>query len=56
MDVVENTLDTPLAEFLDRPLFCFPAQESGAGPRVSPLRFCWEDGAVWIIASRRGRT
>ena len=50
MDVVENTLTVPLDDFLDRPLFCFLAQQSAGGARVSPLWFHWEDGAVWIIA------
>jgi len=38
-------------EFLARPLFCFLAQASESGPRVSPLWFIREDGAVWIIAN-----
>jgi nitroimidazol reductase NimA-like FMN-containing flavoprotein (pyridoxamine 5'-phosphate oxidase superfamily) len=50
MDVVENTLEVPLTEFLERPLFCFLGQTGAGGPRVSPLWFRWEDGAVWIIA------
>jgi hypothetical protein len=50
MEIVENTLDVPLAEFLDRPLFCFLAQQPAAGARVSPLWFHWEESVVWIIA------
>lgn len=56
MEVVEDTLDVALEDFLDRPLFCFLAQESDAGPRVSPLWFLWEDGAVWNIARLEGRS
>jgi nitroimidazol reductase NimA-like FMN-containing flavoprotein (pyridoxamine 5'-phosphate oxidase superfamily) len=56
MDVVENTLGVDLDEFLDRPRFCFLAQASEAGPRVSPLWFLWEDGAVWIIAQLENRS
>jgi hypothetical protein len=56
MDVVENTLGPALDEFLDRPLFCSLAQASVEGPRVSPLWFLWEDGAVWIIAQLEGRS
>lgn len=51
MEFVENTLDVELDEFLDRPLFCLLAQESDAGPRVSPLWYLWEDEAIWIIAT-----
>jgi hypothetical protein len=56
MDVVENTLDTDLSEFLRRPLFCFLAQHSPSGPRVSPLWFLWEDGSVWLIAMLNDRS
>ena len=56
MDVVENTLGVDLDAFLDRPLFCFLAQAPESGPRVSPLWFLWEDGAVWIIAQLEGRS
>ena len=53
MDVVEDTLPVELDEFLDRPLFCFLATLSVEGlPRVSPLWYLWEDGAVWIIGNR----
>lgn len=52
MEVVENTLPVELEEFLARPLFCFlgTVAEDGA-PRVTPLWFHWEDGAIWIIAN-----
>ena len=50
MELVENTLETDLETVLGRPLFCYLAQASGAGPRLSPLWFLWEDGALWIIA------
>lgn len=56
MEVVENTLDTDLDEFLDRPLFCFLAQTSPEGPRVSPLWYLWDDGALWMIAMLRNRS
>lgn len=56
MKLVEDGLDVPLDDFLARPLFCFLAQESGDGARVSPLWFLWEDGAVWNIARRPGRS
>ncbi|MFC4439352.1 MULTISPECIES: pyridoxamine 5'-phosphate oxidase family protein [Natrialbaceae] len=56
MRVIENTLAVDLETFLARPLFCFLAQRSAKGPRVSPLWFRWEDGAVWIIAQLRGRS
>lgn len=56
MDVIENTLDAPLDEFLDRPLFCFLGQVSDRGPRISPLWFLWEDESVWIIAVLEGRS
>ena len=56
MQVLEDTLDAPLADVLDRPLFCFLAQQSDAGPRLSPLWFLWEDEAVWIVARLDGRS
>jgi hypothetical protein len=56
MELVEDTLETGLDAFLARPLFCFLAQRSGDGPRVSPLWFLWEDGAVWNVAQLRDRS
>lgn len=50
MNVVQDTLPIPLAEFFARPLFCFLATASPDGPRVSPLWYGWEDEAVWTIA------
>lgn len=55
-EIVENTLEAPIEAVLDRPLFCFLAQRSGDGPRVSPLWFLREAGAVWMIAQHRGRS
>jgi hypothetical protein len=40
-------------EFLARPLFAHLATVSPNGPRDSPVWFLWEDGAIWIIGSRR---
>ena len=42
-----------LEEFLSRPLFAHLASASEEGPRESPVWFLWEDGAVWVIGSRR---
>ena len=56
MEVVEDTLSTELEEFLDRPLFCFFAQQSDAGPRLSPLWFLWEDETVWNVARLNERS
>lgn len=56
MQVIEQTLDGSLAEFLARPLFAWLAQRSGDGPRLSPLWFLWEDDAVWHIAQLDGRS
>jgi hypothetical protein len=56
MELVEDTLETDLDSFLSRPLFCFFAQESGRGPRLSPLWFRWEDGAIWHVARLSGRS
>jgi nitroimidazol reductase NimA-like FMN-containing flavoprotein (pyridoxamine 5'-phosphate oxidase superfamily) len=53
MEVVENTLDVELDAFLDRPLFCFLATTDDGAPRVSPLWFLWEAGAVWMVADER---
>lgn len=52
MEIVENTLSVPLADVLDRPLFCFLATQADSGPRISPLWFLWEAGSVWCIATR----
>ena len=50
MEIIEDGLEVALDEFLARPLFCFLAQRSGEGPRLSPLWFLWEDGAVRNVA------
>jgi hypothetical protein len=42
-----------LDEFLARPLFAHLATASEHGPRESPVWFLWEDGAAWILGSRR---
>jgi hypothetical protein len=39
-------------EFLARPLFAHVATAIDGAPRDSPVWFLWEDGAIWIIASR----
>jgi hypothetical protein len=56
MEIVENTLEIDVDEFLDRPLFCFFAQQSNDGPRLSPLWFLWEDEAIWNVARLSGRS
>lgn len=56
MEIVENTLNTDLDAFLDRPLFCHLAQTSEAGPRVSPLWFLWDGDVIWIIAQLKDRS
>jgi nitroimidazol reductase NimA-like FMN-containing flavoprotein (pyridoxamine 5'-phosphate oxidase superfamily) len=40
-------------EFLSRPLFAHLATTSEDGPRESPVWFLWEEGALWILGSRR---
>lgn len=50
MEIVENRLDVPLDEFLERPLFSFLGTASREGyPRVSPLWYLWENERIWII-------
>ena len=56
METVEDTLDTELEAFLARPLFCHLGTASEEGPRVSPLWFLWEEGAIWIIATLSNKT
>ena len=56
MEVIENTLEVGLEEFLDQALFAFLAQSSPDGPRVSPLWFRWAEGAIWHIAQTDGRS
>lgn len=50
MELVENTLGDELDTFLNQPLFCFFAQQSGNGPRLSPLWFLWEEEMIWNVA------
>ena len=56
MEIIEDGLEVALNEFLGRPLFCFLAQRSGEGPRLSPLWFLWEDGVIWNVAQLDGRS
>jgi hypothetical protein len=56
MELIEDTLETGLDAFLARPLYCFLAQRSGSGPRISPLWFLWEDGAIWNVAQLDDRS
>jgi predicted pyridoxine 5'-phosphate oxidase superfamily flavin-nucleotide-binding protein len=57
MEIIENTLPVELAEFLERPLFCFLGTISAEGePRVSPLWYLWEDERIWIIADTTEKT
>ena len=56
MEIIEDTLDAELEDFLVRPLFCHLGTISEEGPRVSPLWFLWEDGAIWIIATLSNKT
>jgi hypothetical protein len=57
MEIVENSLNVPISEFLDRPLFCFLGQTTTAGePRISPLWFLWEDEYIWCIADTVGKS
>jgi nitroimidazol reductase NimA-like FMN-containing flavoprotein (pyridoxamine 5'-phosphate oxidase superfamily) len=45
-----------LDEFLSRPLFAHLATASGKGPCESPVWFLWEEGAIWILGSRKTDT
>lgn len=56
MELIEDTLDEPLDDFLERPLFCLLAQQSDEGPRLSPLWFLWEDEAIWNVARLEERS
>ena len=56
MEIVEDTLDVELEYFLARPLFCHFGTLSEDGPRVSPLWFFREGGAIWIIATLSDKT
>ncbi|MFC6905455.1 pyridoxamine 5'-phosphate oxidase family protein [Halalkalicoccus tibetensis] len=56
MEIVENTLDVKVDAFLDQPLFCFFAQQSDDGPRLSPLWFLWEEEIIWNVARLSGRS
>ena len=56
MELIEDSLEVALDDFLARRLFCFLAQRSGSGPRLSPLWFLWEDGTVWNVARPEERS
>jgi len=56
MNIVENSLEVGIDEFLSRRLFCFLAQQSDGGPRLSPLWFLWEEGVFWNVARLSGRS
>jgi hypothetical protein len=45
-----------LGEFLSRPLLAHLATASHKGPCESPVWFLWENGAIWILASRKTDT
>lgn len=50
MRIVEDTLEEPIDDVLDLPLFCFLSTVSADGdPRVSPLWFLWEDERMWML-------
>lgn len=54
MDIVENSFNIPIGDFLKQPLFCFFANVSAdSDPRISPLWYIWEDDSIWIIADTR---
>lgn len=57
MEIVENTLNVELTEFLDRPLFAHIATVSAENaPRDTPVWFLWEEGYLWVIANTDQRT
>lgn len=56
MDVVENSLDIELDQFLDRRLMAHLTTASEEGPRHSPVWFLWEDECLWILANTVERT
>ena len=56
MELLEDSLEVELDAFLARPLFCLLAQQSGEGPRLSPLWFLWENDAIWNVAQLDGRS
>lgn len=57
MEILENSLDVSLDEFLERQLMAHLATVSPEGyPRHAPVWFAWEDGYVWIIADRQQRS
>ena len=55
MHIVENSLGVELDEFLSRRLFCFLAQQSDGGPRLSPLWVLWEE-VLWNVARLSSRS
>jgi len=56
MHIVEDSLGAELDEFLSRRLFYSLAQQSDAGPRLSPLWVLWEAGVLWTVARLSGRS
>ena len=45
---LETEGDFPLEEVLSLPLMAHLATASALGPRVSPVWFLWEEGAMWF--------
>ena len=56
MEIIEDGLEVALDEFLARRLFCVLARRSGEGPRLSPLWFLWEDGAIRNVVQSGDRS
>jgi Pyridoxamine 5'-phosphate oxidase len=51
--ICDRPRSVDLDEFLSRPLIAHLATSSDEGPRESPVWFLWEEGALWILGSRR---
>jgi nitroimidazol reductase NimA-like FMN-containing flavoprotein (pyridoxamine 5'-phosphate oxidase superfamily) len=49
----DRLMSVDVDEFLSRPLFAHLATVSEEGPRESPVWFLWEEGALWILGSRK---
>lgn len=56
MEIVEDSLEDDLDEFLERRLMAHIATNSEDGGRHAPVWYLWEDGAIWIIADSSKRT
>lgn len=56
MEIVEDTAEVDLDQFLERRLIAHLTTASDNGSRHSPVWFLWEEGSLWILANTTKRS